>query len=150
MLKVQLEVWGVLGSPCHATQRRAIRFWALPGRSYIPRAPYTLMQLREGEVAVPGFWGLSHLDSSELLKWQSWRGRSEKSIELQLSYQKDMIRAELQGEWQTQGLEGTAGRRRGDATAAVRPRGGCGSESYLQKTNVRPFTRQHDSPVVLA
>lgn len=108
------------------------------------------MQLREGEVAVPGFCGLSHPGSSELLKWQSWKGRREKSIELQLSYQSDMIRAELQGEWQTQSLEGTAGWRRGDTTAAVRPGGGCGSESYLQKTNVKPFTRRHDSPVVLA
>lgn len=150
MLRVQLKVWGVLGSPSHATQRQAIRFWASPGRSCIPRAPYQLMRFREGEAAVAGFCGLSHLDSSELLNGQSWKGRREKSIGLQLSYRSDMIRAELQGAWQTQGLEGAAGRRGEDAAAAVRPGGGCGRESYFQKTNVGPFTRQHDLPVVLA
>lgn len=150
MLRVQLKVWGVLGSPSHATQRQAIRFWASPGRSCIPRAPYQLMRFREGEATVTGSCDLSHLDSSELLNGQSWKRRREKSIGLQLSYRSDMIRAELQGAWQTQGLEGAAGRRGGDAAAAVRPGGGCGRESYFQKTNVGPFTWQHDSPVVLA
>ncbi|KAK7810639.1 hypothetical protein U0070_022975, partial [Myodes glareolus] len=117
------------------------------GRSCIPRAPYQLMRFREGEAAVAGFCGLSHLDSSELLNGQSWKGRREESIGLQLSYRSDMIRAELQGVWQTQGLEGAAERRRGHAAAAVRPGGGCGRESYFQKTNVGPFTWQHDSPV---